>query len=332
MRLEEFPSPGNKKDKMISRVKALFLLAFLTGIFVFMRGFMMQQPQLQDASPSVESCHCEKCFPEDDQWFVKRFDKSVEPFLSTKYNLPVDAFNWWRGLQYEKRNYDVYNKTVERLFQIFPPSPDVLKPSREHCRRCAVVGNSGNLKGSRYGPLINAHEIIIRMNTGKTEGYEADVGSRTTHRIMYPESAIDLDNSTHLVLFPFKIQDIEWLNKAFTTGFHGSSYVPVRAKIKANKDLVMVVNPAFMKYVHQTWLDKKGRYSSTGFMALVLALHICDEVDVFGFGADKDGNWSHYWEQLKNKRLRTGVHPGSQEYEAILRLAKLLIIKFYRGW
>lgn len=38
---------------------------------------------------------------------------------------------------------------------------------------------------------------------------------------MYPESAVDLDNSTHLVLVPFKIQDLEWLMKAFTTGFYG---------------------------------------------------------------------------------------------------------------
>ncbi|KAM6974012.1 CMP-N-acetylneuraminate-beta-galactosamide-alpha-2,3-sialyltransferase 1-like [Tautogolabrus adspersus] len=317
---------------MILRVKELILLACVTGIFVFMRAFLMQHPRLLDDSLTVDRCYYGKCFPEDDQWFKKRFDKSVEPFLSTNYNLPMDAFNWWRELQSERRNYDVYNKTVERLFQMFPSRPDLLEPSSDHYRRCAVVGNSGNLKGSRYGPLINTHDIIIRMNTGKIEGYEADVGYRTTHRIMYPESAMDLDNSTHLVLFPFKIQDIEWLNKAFTTGFYGTSYWPVKAKIKANKDLVMVVNPAFMKYVHQTWLDKKGRYPSTGFMALILALHICDEVHVFGFGADKDGNWSHYWEKLKDKKLRTGVHPGSHEYEAILRLAKLLKIKFYRGW
>lgn len=40
----------------------------------------------------------------------------------------------------------------------------------------------------------------------------------------------------------------------------------------------MVVNPAFMKYVHEAWLGNKGRYPSTGFMALILALHICDKV------------------------------------------------------
>lgn len=43
----------------------------------------------------------------------------------------------------------------------------------------------------------------------------------------------------------------------------------------------MVVNPAFMQYVHEFWLEKKGDYPSTGFMALILALHVCDEVSTF---------------------------------------------------
>lgn len=52
---------------------------------------------------------------------------------------------------------------------------------------------------------------------------------------------------------------------------------------------------------------------------------------MFGFGADSDGNWSHYWEQLRNKKLRTGAHPGGQEYEMIQELDKHQKIKFYKG-
>ena len=63
--------------------------------------------------------------------------------------------------------------------------------------------------------------VPYRINSGPTKDYEADVGTRTTHRVMYPESAVDLDDNTHLVLVPFKILDLEWLQKAFTTGFTG---------------------------------------------------------------------------------------------------------------
>lgn len=47
-------------------------------------------------------------------------------------------------------------------------------------------------------------------------GYEADVGSKTTMRLFYPESAVSdprLHNEpgTLMVLVPFKPQDLRWL-------------------------------------------------------------------------------------------------------------------------
>lgn len=57
------------------------------------------------------------------------------------------------------------------------------------------------------------------MNHGPTKGYEEDVGTKTTHHVMYPESATNLGNTTHLVLFPFKINDLLWLIKKFTPGY-----------------------------------------------------------------------------------------------------------------
>ncbi|XP_062292153.1 CMP-N-acetylneuraminate-beta-galactosamide-alpha-2,3-sialyltransferase 1-like [Scomber scombrus] len=312
---------------MNSRVIVFVALLCATGLCVLLRGSMPEFPQLQ-----ISRCSCDKCLTEEEPWLMQHLNKSVQPFLSADYSLPEDAFNWWKRLQLESRDYSTYRTTVERLFQMFPPSPDLIESSPDRCRTCAVVGNSGNLRQSHYGPLIDFHDVVIRMNTGRTKGYEADVGTKTTHHIMYPESAMDLDNSTHLVMFPFKIQDLEWLIKAFSTGFSGRSYVPIKSTIKGNKDLVIVANPGFMRYVHEFWLDKKGRYPSTGFMAVILALHICDEVHVFGYGADKDGNWSHYWETLKNKKLKTGVHPGSHEYYSILQLAEQNKISFYTGY
>lgn len=43
---------------------------------------------------------------------------------------------------------------------------------------------------------------------------------------------------------------------------------------------VMVMHPAFMHYVHNTWLHIRSRrsYPSTGFLVLIFAMHICDEV------------------------------------------------------
>uniref|UniRef100_A0A8C9YZV1 ST3 beta-galactoside alpha-2,3-sialyltransferase 1 n=1 Tax=Sander lucioperca TaxID=283035 RepID=A0A8C9YZV1_SANLU len=281
----------NKKNVMKLKVRALMFLLCVTTICVLWRGYRpCSLPQ--EKSP----CACERCLSEDDPWFMKRFNKSVEPFLSANYNLSEDAFNW--------------------LFLTVPPSPDVLESSPDRCRTCAVVGNSGNLRRSHYGPLIDFHDVIIRVNAGQIKGYEADVGTRTTHRVMYPESSMDLDNTTHLVLAPFKT-DVLWF---------------IGLKPNSDSQQVMVLNPAFMRYVHDMWLEKKGYYPSTGFLALILALHMCDEVSVFGYGADSDGNWSHYWEKLNNKRLKTGAHPGDTEYRMIQELDEQQKLRFYTGF
>ncbi|XP_069032752.1 CMP-N-acetylneuraminate-beta-galactosamide-alpha-2,3-sialyltransferase 1-like [Embiotoca jacksoni] len=321
-----FPIHKCHQSKMMSKRKMFLFLLFVTGIAVFIRTY----PRLSDGFQLQDVCACEKCLTEDNL-LLHHGNTSVQPFLSMQYNLPEDVFNWWKRLQAEGRNFNTYKTAVARMFQMFPPSPDLIEQSPELCRSCAVVGNSGNLRRSHYGHRIDTHDVVIRMNGGRVEGFEKDVGTKTTHRVMYPESAIDLDDTSHLVLFPFKILDIEWLTGAFTTGFTGKSYMPVKTKMKANKDLVMVVNPAFMKYVHDQWLDNKGKYPSTGFMTFVLALHICDEVNVFGYGADTDGNWSHYWEKLKDKMLKTGVHLGHHEYDIIKQLAQKGKIQFFTG-
>ncbi|KAK1880769.1 CMP-N-acetylneuraminate-beta-galactosamide-alpha-23-sialyltransferase 2 [Dissostichus eleginoides] len=127
----------------------------------------------------------------------------------------IELAGAYMGIQTDRRDFNVYKKTAEKVFQMFPRSIDMPKPSPNRCRTCAVVGNSGNLNGSHYGPLIDLHDTVIRINGGPTKGYERDVGNKTTHRVMFPVSATNLDNSTHLVLFPFKIRDLEWLIDAF---------------------------------------------------------------------------------------------------------------------
>uniref|UniRef100_A0A3B5LVJ2 ST3 beta-galactoside alpha-2,3-sialyltransferase 1 n=1 Tax=Xiphophorus couchianus TaxID=32473 RepID=A0A3B5LVJ2_9TELE len=296
-----------------------FQLSVATAVFILVLQFKeLSQLQFQDWSA------CDSCMSENSGLLSSRLNRSVEPVLSLKTNLSEEAFRWWKvsclfqtGLQ----QIQITGLTA-MLFHV---------AASDTCRTCSVVGNSANLNGSHYGPLIDYQDVVMRMNFAKIKGYEAHVGTKTTYHVMYPESAMDLHNSTHLVFFPYKIMDLEWLIKAFTTGFYERSYARVKTKIRANKDLVMVINPEFMKYSHEKWLEKEGAYPSTGFMTLIFALHICDEIHVFGFGADSDGNWSHYFEELTNKTLKTGLHPGIREYDIIQELAKEKMVKFYKG-
>ncbi|XP_033493712.1 CMP-N-acetylneuraminate-beta-galactosamide-alpha-2,3-sialyltransferase 1-like [Epinephelus lanceolatus] len=281
-----------------------------------------------DGQSSSFNTYINKCLPEDDPWFTTLINAAPPPFLTKNYTPSESDFNWWKRLQGEKRNFTFYKTTVDSLFNIFPPISDILESSPVRCRTCAVVGNSVNLKGSHYGPLIDMHNIVIRMNRGRTKGFEEDVGTKTTHHVMYPESAIFLDNDDiHLVLFSFKINDLLWLLKRFDPREISAG----KLKKIANKDRVMIVNPALLKYVHEMWLEKKGRYPSTGFLTLALSLQICDAVSVFGFGADSAGSWSHYFETFRFKNFKTGVHAGPHEYNVIQQLYQKKKILFFKG-
>ncbi|CAM4638712.1 unnamed protein product [Leuciscus chuanchicus] len=283
-----------------------------------------------------EPCACmERCLTaSDDEWFTKRFRQDVPPLLSLNNSgLPGDIHAWWQSLQSTKSKAS-YSQVIQQLFSVIPGGEHYRDAGPSRCRTCAVVGNSGNLVGSFYGPLIDSHDFVMRMNKAPVEGYEKDVGSRTTHRFLYPESAIHLDNTTHLVLLPFKTLDIQWVTSALTDGTIKRTRFKVIDKLRANKDKVMVIHPAFMHYVHTTWLHIKSKrsYPSTGFLVLMFALHICDEVSVFGFGANSKGTWHHYFENMPKNFKRTGKHSGGIETQTILELQKRELISIYRGW
>uniref|UniRef100_A0A8C3DY22 Uncharacterized protein n=1 Tax=Corvus moneduloides TaxID=1196302 RepID=A0A8C3DY22_CORMO len=205
---------------------------------------------------------------------------------------------------------------------------DVWDPS--HCRTCVVVGNSGQLKGSSHRLLIEIHDWMLRMNRAKITGFELDVGMRTTYHLMYPESAVTLRPNVHLVLIPFKPL---WTCITSALHFGVVGHWPVPTGLRQPQYHVLILSPAFLKYIHDNWTQHHGRrYPSTGFTALLFALHTCQQVSVFGFGADSEGNWHHYREKncWSGAFCRTRVHDADVEFSLTKRLAHKGRIVFYK--
>lgn len=55
---------------------------------------------------------------------------------------------------------------------------------RMHCSQCALVSSSGQMLGSGIGQKIDRTECVVRMNNAPTHGYERDVGSKTSLRVV----------------------------------------------------------------------------------------------------------------------------------------------------
>ncbi|KAM4613910.1 ST3 beta-galactoside alpha-2,3-sialyltransferase 8 isoform 1-T3 [Polymixia lowei] len=291
------------------------------------QGKSQAEPRAQAEGPGVPGrpCGCvESCVSDvgGSEWFRLRYDPRQQPVLSTDNQMEPDALKWWLGLQ--RSNQDQTLEEVKwKMFQVVSPPAVQVSALPSRCRSCAVVGNSGNLRRSGHGNLINSHTSVIRMNKAVTGGFEQDVGNRTTHHFLYPESAVDVGKGVSLVLLPFKLRDLEWLTSALSTGEVKMTYMRVKDRVEADRDKVLVVNPAFFKYVHDRWTEHHGRYPSTGMLAIIFALHICDQVSVFGYGADQEGNWHHYWEENRYAGAfrKTGVHNAEFETRVIHQLA-----------
>ncbi|XP_075437944.1 CMP-N-acetylneuraminate-beta-galactosamide-alpha-2,3-sialyltransferase 1 [Ascaphus truei] len=286
-------------------------------------------------TPSRRPCNCDTCVaePELSLWFDERFNHAIQPLLTKQNNaIPESVYKWWLNLQGERTPKDI-NKTIQELFETIQGDPDLMDHGPYRCRSCAVVGNSGNLKNSQYGPDIDDHDFVLRMNQAPTANYESDVGRRTTHHFVYPESVRDLQENVSMILLPFKTLDLQWIVSALTDGTINYTYVPVPRKVKVNKDKILVYSPQFMKYIYDSWLFNHGRYPSTGILSVIFALHACDKVDLYGFGADSKGNWHHYWENNPSAGAfrQTGVHDGDFEANIIANLSSINKLHIFSG-
>ncbi|XP_073323767.1 ST3 beta-galactoside alpha-2,3-sialyltransferase 8 [Pagrus major] len=286
-----------------------------------------EDEHFEESQDDTSSCGCvQSCISdlETSEWFRQRYDPKQQPILRDgNNNFDPDALKWWLSLQ-RSGNGQTLEDVMSAMFQVISSPTVDFKPLPDRCRSCAVVGNSGKLRQSGNGKLIDSHGSIIRMNKAVTRGFEKDVGNRTTHHFLYPESAVDIKHGVSLVLLPFKLRDLEWLTSALSTGTVKMTYMRVKERVEADKDKVLVVNPGFFKYVNDRWTERHGRYPSTGMLAIIFALHICDQVSVFGYGADQQGNWHHYWEENRYAGAfrKTGVHSADFETEVIHKLAK----------
>ncbi|XP_031209683.1 alpha-N-acetylgalactosaminide alpha-2,6-sialyltransferase 2 [Mastomys coucha] len=119
-----------------------------------------------------------------DQHFRGLFDLSTPVLLWDGLFTP----DLWNNLTQHKVPYGwqgLSHKVIASTLRLLknPESAELFGASRKlplSCIRCAVVGNGGILNGSRQGQKIDAHDYVFRLNGAITEGFERDVGTKTS--------------------------------------------------------------------------------------------------------------------------------------------------------
>lgn len=160
------------------------------------------------------------------------------------------------------------------------------------CHHCALVTSSSHVLGARSGPDIDATECVIRMNDAPTSGYEADVGNRTSLRVV-----------AHSSVFRVARRPGEFLNRSGDTVviFWGP---PTKIGREAKGTLYRLIQRVSMTYSNlssftiapnkmrkfdglfqkETGRDRQKSQSwlSTGWFTMVIAIEICDNIKVYG--------------------------------------------------
>ncbi|XP_040845288.1 alpha-N-acetylgalactosaminide alpha-2,6-sialyltransferase 1 [Ochotona curzoniae] len=261
---------------------------------------------------------------------------------------------------------ELNHSLVQKVVTHFPPVPQqqlllASKPSGSApCITCAVVGNGGIMNNSRMGQEIDSHDYVFRLSGAVIQGYEQDVGTRTS---FYGFTAFSLTQSL-LILggrgfrnvpvgkdirylhFLEGTRDFEWLEALLqnkTLDRKNLSWFRRRPqeafKEALQLDRYLLLHPDFLRYMKNRFLRSKtldtARWRiyrpTTGALLLLTALHLCDKVSAYGFITEGHERFSdHYYDKTWKKLVFYINHDFQLEREVWKRLHTEGIIRLFQ--
>ena len=182
----------------------------------------------------------------------------------------------------------------------------ILRERGKH-NSCALVGSSGNILKYEFGKEIDEHDLVIRINPPATVAHEYDkyIGSQFGDVIIYGSSGAvgpcpKLNQSQDYVLAttpgPMSLRrkaNVDFIRDCWKTYSKKIYLLSGELSIKAR---------ALCNYVRKECLTTyKGRYVTAGLTTLLFTMHICRNVDIYGYGL----NEAEQFEYHRNKTMKS---------------------------
>ncbi|XP_034145684.1 beta-galactoside alpha-2,6-sialyltransferase 2 [Esox lucius] len=205
-------------------------------------------------------------------------------------------------------------------------------------KSCAVVASAGAMLHSSLGNEIDSHEAVLRFNSAPTEGYENDVGNKTTIRIInsqipalprYHFNTSSLYQGISLVAWdpaPYSVDLPRWYRNPDYDLF---TPYKERRRLHPNQPFY-ILHP---KFIWQLWDVIQGNFlesiqpnpPSSGFIGILLMMSLCEEVHVYEYIPSlRQTDLCHYHERYYDAACTLGAyHP--------LLYEKLLVQKMNTG-
>jgi len=200
---------------------------------------------------------------------------------------------------------------------------------------CGVVSSAGSLLHSKLGKTIDANDFVIRFNAAPTEGYERDVGSKTSLRIINSQVVanpsfkfLDESHLSPVQLFsksPVLVWDPSGYNSSLDDWYGGGADFPFfqtyfSKRLMRPEDEVHLLDPKSLWSVWN-WLQSESKWPllpnppSSGFLGMVLALLNCKTVHIYEFVPSmRLTKRCHYYDDNENLGCTIGDwHPLAAE-------------------
>eukprot|EP00899_Mesostigma_viride_P022277 jgi/Mesvir1/3233/Mv16376-RA.1 len=201
---------------------------------------------------------------------------------------------------------------------------------------CAVVGNSGGLLGAKLGPMIDAHDMVVRINQAPTRGYEQHVGTKTTMRLL---NHIYGRMKPERPLYPVEP------GVTFVSSRTGADTVREALALYARMQReagvrILVLNRAVVSHAQNMVVHfrecvkaagggdfKGGDAPTSGMVAVFGLINLCQRVSVFGFGENEENGLPYqYYTKLSSRSSGHPVHSFDAESKVVAFLGRLGIL------
>ncbi|XP_069941360.1 beta-galactoside alpha-2,6-sialyltransferase 1 [Cherax quadricarinatus] len=193
---------------------------------------------------------------------------------------------------------------------------------------CAVVSNAGSMKGSKMGNFIDSHDAVIRFNHAPTEGFEEDVGTRTTLRIINSQVVtkpnFDFWGSPLYSGVALLVWDPCKYNASLDEWYRSPDFdffpVYFRRRLMLPQEDMHLLHPASLWRVWDVLQSHTNTHvlpnpPSSGFLGIILMMAHCETLSVVEYVPSlRQTNKCHYWNKYENPVCTFGGwHPLATE-------------------
>eukprot|EP00873_Tetraselmis_striata_P045962 jgi/Tetstr1/466226/TSEL_010783.t1 len=253
-------------------------------------------------------------------------------------------------------NYGVLHKGADQNRTQRIRHPELLPPDGESVLRarpgqwgsCAVVGNSGVLRLTEMNRAIDSHDTIFRINQAPTFGYSRRVGRKVTHRVLNrlwtrtyrndkgvkKGTTLPMEKDVTFLVARATSQEYELLVEFL------SEFRPDVAVWYVSSRAATGPGPLLLGYRERLCKAGFGPYKglnvpSSGFMAIIMLLPLCDRVTVYGFGVEGMKNRKvdesfgyHYYKGVGMRHVGDDVHCFDCEEKVLQQMGTEGVIDF----